>query len=567
MVFAPKQHPKSGVRATDKQAEQEDFHYHPDHFAHPDKNVQDSQGSQKQFAHPDKNVQLMHKIVQDSQGSQKQFAHPDKNVQLMHKIVQDSQGSQKQFAHPDKNVQLMRKIVQDSQGSQKQFAHPDKNVQLMRKIVQDSQGSQKQFAHPDKNVQLMRKIVQDSQGSQKQFAHPDKNVQLMHKIMQASQGSTDEIQPKRAIESTDHNNKQQADEKAERVQHPIPSSSFQGDASEVESDSSTINKQDLMQSAMDEEANTMNNQTAIIPEELASPNDYPYKFNGMDADNEVKGIGNVYDFGARIYDPRMGRWLRFDPLAADFPTWSDYNYVLGNPINLVDPDGKAPGDPPYKISNGVLSGHNVTNSISQETYRPPMKSINSIVLHRTVSSSASGSIRHAKKLKGSVGFHIIVGKNGDVTQINNMNNRANHVGKQKGDVGNYNSIGIEVVGMPVDKYGNPTMGTDRPIVGWETLTNEQIESTAQAVFAIMNEYDISLESIFPHEDVSWKTAGEGQVVYDAILGRLNELLNPPVEETEQNATPVTVDTSRLPTPAVQDNTYVAPSALGTNNIK
>ena len=42
----------------------------------------------------------------------------------------------------------------------------------------------------------------------------------------------------------------------------------------------------------------------------------------------------------------MTTFLSVDPLAADYAAWSPYNYVLGNPIMLIDPDGRAPGDPP-----------------------------------------------------------------------------------------------------------------------------------------------------------------------------------------------------------------------------
>lgn len=38
----------------------------------------------------------------------------------------------------------------------------------------------------------------------------------------------------------------------------------------------------------------------------------------------------------------MQRFLSVDPLAADFASWSPYNYVLGNPVMLTDPDGRAP---------------------------------------------------------------------------------------------------------------------------------------------------------------------------------------------------------------------------------
>ena len=46
--------------------------------------------------------------------------------------------------------------------------------------------------------------------------------------------------------------------------------------------------------------------------------------------------------GARYYDSDYGRFLAIDPLAGDFPGWSGYNYVMGNPIGLIDPAGLSP---------------------------------------------------------------------------------------------------------------------------------------------------------------------------------------------------------------------------------
>lgn len=71
------------------------------------------------------------------------------------------------------------------------------------------------------------------------------------------------------------------------------------------------------------------------------PIDYRYGFNGKEMDNEIKGItGSSYDFGARIYDPRIGRWLSLDPLARKYPMMSPYNFVANSPIKFVDFDGK-----------------------------------------------------------------------------------------------------------------------------------------------------------------------------------------------------------------------------------
>lgn len=67
---------------------------------------------------------------------------------------------------------------------------------------------------------------------------------------------------------------------------------------------------------------------------------YRHGFNGMEQDNEVKGDGNSLDFGARIYDSRLGRWMSRDPLASKQPSWSPYKAFLDNPILFVDPEGE-----------------------------------------------------------------------------------------------------------------------------------------------------------------------------------------------------------------------------------
>jgi RHS repeat-associated protein len=65
---------------------------------------------------------------------------------------------------------------------------------------------------------------------------------------------------------------------------------------------------------------------------------YRYGFNGMEKDSENNS--GAYDFGARIYDSRLGRWLALDQLMSKYPSFSDYSYVANNPIIFIDPDGK-----------------------------------------------------------------------------------------------------------------------------------------------------------------------------------------------------------------------------------
>nr|WP_294860817.1 RHS repeat-associated core domain-containing protein [uncultured Fluviicola sp.] len=48
--------------------------------------------------------------------------------------------------------------------------------------------------------------------------------------------------------------------------------------------------------------------------------------------------------GARYYDSDVARFLSLDPLAAKYPSFSSYNYVMANPIRLTDPDGRSTKD-------------------------------------------------------------------------------------------------------------------------------------------------------------------------------------------------------------------------------
>lgn len=65
---------------------------------------------------------------------------------------------------------------------------------------------------------------------------------------------------------------------------------------------------------------------------------YRYGFNGKEGDDDFNGIGNAYDFGARIYDPRLGRWNAIDPINQFH---SPYLSMANNPIFSVDVDGRA----------------------------------------------------------------------------------------------------------------------------------------------------------------------------------------------------------------------------------
>ena len=74
--------------------------------------------------------------------------------------------------------------------------------------------------------------------------------------------------------------------------------------------------------------------------QFVSSTTYRYGFNGKEKDDEIEGSGDEYDFGARMYDSRLGRWLTVDPLFAKYPGISPFVFVANNPVNSIDPDGR-----------------------------------------------------------------------------------------------------------------------------------------------------------------------------------------------------------------------------------
>lgn len=71
----------------------------------------------------------------------------------------------------------------------------------------------------------------------------------------------------------------------------------------------------------------------------------PYKYNGKELDR--KGGLDWYDYGARMYDPVLGRWHVVDPSSEKYYGVSPYNYCANNPVKYIDPDGKDW----YKVQN------------------------------------------------------------------------------------------------------------------------------------------------------------------------------------------------------------------------
>ena len=76
-----------------------------------------------------------------------------------------------------------------------------------------------------------------------------------------------------------------------------------------------------------------------MPGRMYSGGTYRYGFNGKENDNEVKGEGNQQDYGMRIYDPRVGRFLSVDPITKKYPELTPYQFASNQSIGAIDVDG------------------------------------------------------------------------------------------------------------------------------------------------------------------------------------------------------------------------------------
>lgn len=98
-----------------------------------------------------------------------------------------------------------------------------------------------------------------------------------------------------------------------------------------------------------------------------SAGSYRYGFNGKENDNEVKGEGNQQDYGFRIYDPRLVRFLSVDPLTGKYPELTPYQFASNCPIAGIDLDGLE-FLPRFKQNSPFsLTTHAFSRTISQTT--------------------------------------------------------------------------------------------------------------------------------------------------------------------------------------------------------
>ena len=104
----------------------------------------------------------------------------------------------------------------------------------------------------------------------------------------------------------------------------------------------------------------------LMPRRTLSTKDYRFGFNAKENLNNIKGLGQLVDFGARMYDPRISKFLSVDPKFELYAKWSPYLYSGNNPINLRDINGEGPPEEKEKLNSDLNVGENSEFSYKDE---------------------------------------------------------------------------------------------------------------------------------------------------------------------------------------------------------
>lgn len=122
-----------------------------------------------------------------------------------------------------------------------------------------------------------------------------------------------------------------------------------------------------------------------------------YGFNGKENDSDIKGAGNQYDYGNRIYDPRGVRFLSVDPLFRKYPELSTYQFASNNPIEFIDVDGLEKALPRHQLFDPFSQLDNDVRKLMDkkvQRFEVKLSSMTDEEINKLINKTVSNVIMH-----------------------------------------------------------------------------------------------------------------------------------------------------------------------------
>jgi RHS repeat-associated protein len=213
---------------------------------------------------------------------------------------------------------------------------------------------------------------------------------------------------------------------------------------------------------------------------------YRYGFNGKENDNEVKqdyngnnNIGAQQDYGERIYDPRLGRFLSVDPIASEVPGLTPYQFGGNSPIAYIDFDGlesakpKGQKDPMSFFIDGVQDG---LSEQSEDAQHALIKILSNPKIYHKLDEIADMAMRDPVKLVNDI--DKIVSKSGRKIALDALKDAVNVGAAYVKD----ENKGAYEAGKFVSKYGVMLLAPEEEgVVSTEGIaTGGDIKALAEA---------------------------------------------------------------------------------------
>jgi len=259
-------------------------------------------------------------------------------------------------------------------------------------------------------------------------------------------------------------------------------------------------------------------------------NPYGFHFNGKEMDAEgIGGGGSTYDYGFRIYNPNLGKFLSVDPFAKKYVYYSTYQFTGNSPIQFIDADGAEPAK--MKIDgfeqgprDGAFAGRNmsenpvvITKARNQKAIgeiRPyESNAIESFKEQNLTINPSDGIVKKSFKVAGGVLYQsandaAIYGSNVLGFDPVDLEGHVHNRGSDLLDAG----IGTITNFLPVEKAINLLANGGKKAINYSTFVGKMLSKSEKGILSQESKNNLFLKNNEVMDNLSNLKSSSGDVV-------------------------------------------------------